>query len=63
MFHPNVSEWNQWLAVVNGRMAILRALLTATVTSLWCLAQFPEIRLGMILPRSVIKYRRILGLR
>jgi hypothetical protein len=48
-------------AVVKGKMAILRALLIATVTTLWCFAQFPEILRGTIFPRSVTKYRRILG--
>jgi len=49
------------VAVVNGRIAMLRALLMAAVTSLWCLAQLPEILRGMIFPRSVIKYLRTLG--
>lgn len=28
----------------------------ASVKARWCFAQEPEIRLGMIFPRSVIKY-------
>jgi len=39
----------------NGIRAIVRALLMATVNSRWCLAQFPVIRRGMILPLSVVK--------
>jgi hypothetical protein len=31
------------------------ALLIASVISLWCLEQFPEILRGTILPRSVMK--------
>jgi len=54
-------DWVYGPAAEKGRIAILRALLTATVTSLWCFAQFPEILRGMIFPRSVTKYRRILG--
>jgi len=38
-----------------GSRAIVRARLMATVISRWCLAQFPVIRRGMILPRSVVK--------
>ncbi len=49
------------VAVVKGKMAMFRALLTATVICLWCFAQFPEILRGMIFPRSVTKKRRILG--
>ncbi len=37
------------------------ALLMATVISLWCFAQFPDILRGMIFPRSVMKNLRILG--
>ena len=44
---------------VNGTSAILRALLTAVVTIRWCLAQLPEMRLGIILPLSEIVVRRI----
>jgi hypothetical protein len=39
-------------------MAMVLARLIASVNKRWCLAQVPEIRLGMILPRSVVKYRR-----
>jgi hypothetical protein len=42
--------------VVKGKRAIFLALLMATVSILWCLAQLPEILRGMILPRSVVKY-------
>jgi hypothetical protein len=41
-----------------GSMAMVLARLIASVNKRWCLAQVPEIRLGMILPRSVVKYRR-----
>jgi len=34
------------------------ARLMATVSMRWCLAQFPEILRGVILPRSVVKYLR-----
>ncbi len=44
------------IAVVKGKRAIFLALLMATVSILWCLAQLPEILRGMILPRSVVKY-------
>ena len=44
---------------VNGTSAILRALLTAVVTIRWCLAQLPEMRLGIILPLSEIVVRTI----
>jgi hypothetical protein len=39
-----------------GRSAIARARLIASVKARWWLAHVPEIRLGIILPRSVIKY-------
>jgi len=47
VFLPSYSE-------ENGSSATVRALLIARVTCLWCLAQLPDIRLGTILPRSVI---------
>ena len=37
-------------------MASIRARFTAVATSRWCFAQFPLMRRGMILPRSVRKY-------
>jgi len=37
------------------------ARLMAAVSCLWCLAQFPEILLGMIFPRSVMNTFRMLG--
>jgi hypothetical protein len=43
-------------------MAMFLAFFMAVVISLWCLAQFPDILLGMILPLSVMKYLNILGL-
>ena len=36
----------------NGRKAMRRARLTATVSIRWCLAQVPEMRRGTIFPRS-----------
>lgn len=33
----------------------------ASMTSLWCFAQFPDILLGMIFPRSDTKYRSVRG--
>jgi hypothetical protein len=42
-----------------GNVAMLRALLIATVSDLWCFAQVPEMRRGMIFPRSVIKYLNV----
>jgi hypothetical protein len=41
--------------VVKGNNAMFLALLMATVSLRWCLAQFPEIRLGTIFPLSVMK--------
>jgi hypothetical protein len=38
-----------------------RARLIAKVSSRWCFAQFPVIRLGMILPRSVVKSLKAWG--
>jgi len=43
---------------VNGISAIMRDRLMAVPTLRWCLAQLPEIRRGMILPRSVTRLRR-----
>jgi hypothetical protein len=42
---------------VKGIRVMVLALLIAEVIFLWCLAQFPEILRGIILPLSVIKYR------
>lgn len=36
------------------------ALLMANDSTRWCLAQLPEILDGTILPRSVVKYLRVL---
>jgi hypothetical protein len=44
-----------------GSRAIVRALLMATVNSRWCLAQFPVMRRGMILPLSVVKSLSVCG--
>jgi len=44
---------------VKGIIAIERALFIALVISLWCLAQLPEILLGIIFPRSVTKCRSV----
>jgi hypothetical protein len=44
-----------------GSSAMFRALLIASVISLWCFAQFPEILLGTILPRSLIKDLSVRG--
>jgi hypothetical protein len=46
---------------VKGINAMLRALLMAVVNCRWCLAQLPEILLGIILPRSVTKALSIPG--
>jgi hypothetical protein len=40
----------------NANMAIVLARLMAIVSSRWCRKQFPEIRRGMIRPRSVKKF-------
>src|ERR1041384_69068 len=46
-----------WCAMtVYGSSATLRPRLMAVATSRWCRAQFPEMRRGTILPRSVTKY-------
>jgi hypothetical protein len=37
------------------------ARLMAVVNARWCLAQVPVMRLGMIFPRSDMKYRSVLG--
>jgi sterol desaturase/sphingolipid hydroxylase (fatty acid hydroxylase superfamily) len=42
--------------VVYGSKAMFLALLMATASIRWCLAQLPEILHGVILPRSVVKY-------
>jgi hypothetical protein len=44
---------------VKGIIAIERALFIALVIDLWCLAQLPEILLGIIFPRSVTKCRSV----
>jgi hypothetical protein len=41
--------------IVKGKKATIRARLIDLVSSLWCLAQFPDMRRGIILPRSVMK--------
>jgi hypothetical protein len=46
--------------VVKGNKAIFLALLMASVRIRWCLAQLPEILRGVIFPRSVVKYLRVL---
>jgi hypothetical protein len=46
--------------VVKGNRAIFLALLMANDSIRWCLAQLPEIRHGVIFPRSVVKYLRVL---
>jgi hypothetical protein len=43
------------VSTANGNKAMFLARLTARVSCLWCLAQFPEIREGMIFPLSEIK--------
>ena len=43
---------------VKGKSATCRPRLIAVATWRWCRAQFPEIRRGTILPRSVMKYFR-----
>src|SRR6202034_2598616 len=51
----NVAEKNELHGAYsdpNGRNAMRRARLTATVSIRWCLAQFPEMRRGTIFPRS-----------
>src|SRR5712671_7012579 len=46
-----------WCCItVYGSSAMLRLRLMAVATSRWCRAQFPEMRRGTILPRSVTKY-------
>jgi hypothetical protein len=52
---PSFYLWE--LEAVNGISAMFRARLMAKQTRRWCFAQFPEIRLGTIFPRSVMKYR------
>jgi hypothetical protein len=46
--------------VVKGNRAMFLALLMANDSIRWCLAQLPEIRHGVIFPRSVVKYLRVL---
>ena len=52
-----VSRWvrRRQPVMLKGRRATTRARLTARVSARWCLAQFPEMRRGMIFPRSVMK--------
>jgi hypothetical protein len=45
-------------SAVNGMSAMLRARLMAVPSWRWCRAQLPEMRRGMIFPRSVIKFRK-----
>jgi hypothetical protein len=45
-------------SAVKGISAMLRARLMAVPSWRWCRAQFPEMRRGMIFPRSVIKFRK-----
>jgi hypothetical protein len=47
--------------VVYGSNAIFLALFMASASSRWCFAQLPEILLGVILPRSVVKYLSVRG--
>jgi hypothetical protein len=48
-------------ATTKGIMAMARALLIATASSLWCFAQLPVILRGIIFPLSVTKLLRIAG--
>ena len=59
MFSVSKELYTQEMGVVKGKMATLRDLLIAVVIRLWCLAQLPEIRLGIIFPLSVTKYRSV----
>jgi len=43
------------LLAEKGRMQRTRAFLMALVSLRWCLAQVPDMRRGIILPRSVTK--------
>jgi hypothetical protein len=43
------------LLAEKGRIQRTRAFLMARVTLRWCLAQVPDMRRGIILPRSVTK--------
>ncbi len=45
----------QLSVTMKGSSAMLRARLISTVNALWWSAQFPVMRRGMILPRSVTK--------
>jgi len=47
--------------VVKGNSAIILALFIASVNIRWCLAQLPEILLGIILPRSVVNILKVRG--
>ncbi len=46
--------------VVYGNKAIFLARLIANANWRWCFAQLPDILLGVILPRSVVKYLSVL---
>ena len=46
---------SRFAVIVKGKKETMRALLIAFVRSLWCLAQFPDMRRGIILPLSVMK--------
>ena len=49
-----------WVEVLEkGIKAMARARLMALVNSLWCFAQLPDMRLGIIFPRSVVKCLRL----
>ena len=52
-----VRRYTRFYSATYGRSPIYLALLIACASSLWCLAQTPLIRLGMILPFSVIYLR------
>src|SRR5438128_5613473 len=54
--HVRASYW--CCMTVKGKSATCRPRLIAVATWRWCRAQFPEIRRGTILPRSVMKYFR-----
>jgi hypothetical protein len=44
------------MTAANGSSATLRACLIAVVNRRWWRAQLPVMRLGMIFPRSVMKF-------
>src|SRR5262249_48568863 len=51
----SVRHANIYIDVLNGIRAMLRACLLASASRRWCGAHTPEIRLGVILPRSLMK--------